>query len=65
MVTSLFYPFFAKSALKKPKFRFSMVKITFFITIFLILLDVIDLESYLHCGTFAKNRMSVRIYSHS
>ena len=27
----------------------------------MILLDFIDLESYLHCGTFAKKRMSVSI----
>ena len=38
-----------------------MVKIIFLITNVLIVLDFIDLESYLHWETFAKNRMSVSI----
>ena len=46
---------------KKSKFWFSTVKIFFFITNYSILLNFIDLERYLHCGTFAKNRMSVSI----
>jgi len=61
MVPSLFCPFFAKSVLKKAEISNFYGKNKFFITNLLILLHFIDLESYLHWGTFAKNRMSVSI----
>ena len=61
MVTSFLCHFFAKSVLKKLKFRFSIFHAKMAYSARDILSYFMELKTKLHCGTFAKKRMSVSI----